>query len=367
MPFSRFMVAMRVRGIVGGFHEPRVRLPTGRWPSYTGAAMARTSKRRSSTAGSDGFHRLLAVCRRLRFEPHNIAHQLDERGRYEVELSREFPFLIKLFHYTSRRHTRGPTWHERLELFLPLDGPARFRMGDREVDLAPGDLLVVENSKLHHVVDFAGFNTRVVVLSFMPEFVYSLGSPSHDYAFLLPFYSQGQDRPHVLRARDRAAPPVFLSLARLLECYFARDDRPFRQAGCKAFLLEMLYHLAHGFGTSALLRWEFVREQQRSLRLKPLFDHISRSYSDQLRVAQAAALVGMSPAQLMKNFKRAAGMTLIAYVNHVRLANAARLLKESAHSIAAIASEVGFADQSYFDKQFKRAFGCSPTRFRSVL
>jgi AraC-like DNA-binding protein len=205
------------------------------------------------------------------------------------------------------------------------------------------------------------------VVSFMPEFVYSLGSPSHDYAFLLPFYSKQGNRPHVVVAASRDAGPVFLSLARLLECYFNEEERQFYQAGCKVFLLELLYHLARRVGASEVLRWEFLREQQRSLRLKPLFDHISRSYADKLTVAQAASLAGMSQAQLMKIFKRAAGMTLITYINHVRLANAARLLKESARSVADVASEVGFADQSYFDKQFKRAFGCSPTQFRTAL
>jgi AraC-like DNA-binding protein len=66
----------------------------------------------------------------------------------------------------------------------------------------------------------------------------------------------------------------------------------------------------------------------------------------------------------MKTFKKAAGMTLIAYMNHVRLANAARLLKETAHSIVEIADEVGSADQSYSGRQFKRAFGCPPKVFR---
>ncbi len=145
---------------------------------------------------------LMRVVERLRFEPHDIAAQLDGRRHYAMELSEEFPLSIKLFRYTSRRHTRGATWHERLELFLPIDGTVRFRMGEQEVELQRGDLLVVDNLKLHHVVDFPGFNTRVVVISFLPEFVYSLGSPSHDYAFLLPFYSKTERQPHVLRIGD---------------------------------------------------------------------------------------------------------------------------------------------------------------------
>jgi len=313
---------------------------------------------------SDALIPLRQVCDRLRFEPHDIARQLDDRGRYDLELSREFPFVIKLFHYTSRQHTRGPTWHERLELFLPLDGPTQFRMGDRDIRLEGGDLLVVDNFKLHHVVDFPGFDKRAIVVSFMPEFVYSLGSPSHDYTFLLPFYSQGNDRPRRLRPTDAAAAPVYSALATLLERYFLDANPCLREAGCKAFLLATLYHLAGHCSASSVMGWEFVREQERALRLKPLFEHISRHFASKLTVAEAAALLHMSQPQLMKTFKRVAGMTLVAYLTHVRVSNAAKLLRDTAQTIAEVAASVGFADQSYFDKQFKRAFGCTPNNFR---
>ncbi len=325
-------------------------------------ANPKTKNRNRPDGGSS---RLLEACSRLRFEPHDIAAQLDARGRYEVRLDKEFPLLIKLFRYTSRRHTRGATWHERLELFLPLDGLARFRMGEQEVELQAGELLVVDNLKLHHVVDFPGFNTRVVVISFLPEFVYSLGSPSHDYAFLLPFYSKVERRPHVMRAGDDAAPEVHGALARLLECYFGGAAKPFFQAGSKAFLLELLYHLASYFRASEVLKWEFVRQQERSLRLKKLFDHINSRAAEKLSVGAAARLAGMNTPQFMKTFKQVAGMTLVAYLNHVRLAHAARLLRETTRSIADIASAAGFSDQSYFDKRFKRAFGRTPKEFRT--
>ena len=308
---------------------------------------------------------LLGTVAKLRFEPHDIAAQLDQRGNYTVEMAEEFPLLIKLFRYTSRRHTRGATWHDRLELFMPLDGPARFRMGEQEVELQRGDLLVVDNLKLHHVVDFPGFDTRVVVISFLPEFVYSLGSPSHDYAFLLPFYSKVERRPHVLRASHADAAAVHDALAGLLECYFAGAAQPFYQAGSKAFLLQVLYHLAGHFRASEMLKWEFMRQQQRSLRLKKLFDHINARPAGKLPVSTAARLVGMSAPQFMKNFKQVAGMTLVAYLNHVRLANAARLLRETDRSIADIADATGFSDQSYFDKRFKRGFGRTPKEFRA--
>ena len=325
--------------------------------------MARNSQGRQTRVA---FAELKRVARRFAFEPHDIARQLDAQGRYEVDLDREFPFLIKLFHFSRRHHTRALTWHERLELFLPLDGEVRLQMGDQMIRLAPGDLLVVDNLKLHRVTDFPGFNTRVIVISFLPEFVYSLGSPSHDYAFLLPFYSKLENQPHVLRPRDAAAAPVHRAMAALLQTYFQTERDRFYRAGCKAFFLELLYHLARRFESSELLQWEFVRQQERSLRLKKLFDHISRNFAEKLSVAEAARLSGMSEPRFMKLFKQVAGMTLIAYLHHVRLSNAARLLKETTLSIAEIADRAGFSDQSYFDKRFKKSFGQAPTAFRAA-
>ncbi len=315
---------------------------------------------------NEGFGHLLGICDRLTFEPHDIAAQLDSRGRYEMELDREFPFVIKLFHFSSSHHTRGQTWHDRLELFMPLDGPARFRMGDQDVHLDRGDILVVDNLKLHHVLDFDGFNTRVIVISFLPEFVYSLGSPSHDYAFLLPFYSKVQNRPHIVRPTDGESSAHCFAIAELLNCFFNEAGEQYFQAGCKAYLLGLLYHLARRFRTSEILKWEFVRQQQQSLRFKNLFEHIRINYADKLTLREAAKIVGMSESQFMRGFKEVAGMTLVTYLNHVRLSNGLRLLKEPNLTIAEIAAAVGYSDQSYFDRQFKKSFGAPPKEFRVV-
>jgi AraC-like DNA-binding protein len=315
-------------------------------------------------AGHRPWEALLAACARLPFVPHDIAAQLDAGGRYEMPLDDEFPFAISLFHYRTDLHTRGSTWHERLELFVPIEGRTLFRMGESEFDLGPGDLLVVDNLKLHHVVDFDGFDSRAVVVSFRPEFVYSLGSPSHDYTFLMPFYAAAARRARVLPLPEH--PEAADALRRLVLCRFEEPDGALQRAGCKAFLLQLLLELARRFRASELADWEFLRQQQRTLRLKPLFDHVREHYADKLSVAEAAGLVRMSAPQFMKTFKKVAGTTLVAYLNHVRLANGSRLLRETSLSVAEIASAVGFADQSYFDKRFKRAFGRTPMEFRGA-
>jgi AraC-like DNA-binding protein len=72
----------------------------------------------------------------------------------------------------------------------------------------------------------------------------------------------------------------------------------------------------------------------------------------------------MSTAQFTRSFRQASGTSYLAYVTHLRLAEAARLLRGGMESIAEIANLTGFADQSHLDRKFKRAFGVTPRAFR---
>jgi len=296
----------------------------------------------------------------LQFQPHRI--QMDRTGRYDEALDREFPFVLRLFHYRHKDYTPGLTWHERLEVFLPLDAVTRMRMGEQDVELQPGEILIVDNLRLHMTVDYPGFESRVIVISFLPEFVYSLGSPSHDYFFLLPFYFRPSDAPHVVRQNSPFLTQMHHTIGELLQCYFERSI--YYQAGCKAHLLHLLYLLAQQFRSVEVLRSELIRQQDRAARLRPVFEYVAQNYTEGLTLKKGASLANMSQPQFMKLFKRVAGMTLVNYVTHVRLSHAFRLLKDSSLTIAEIAFQTGFSDQSHLDRRFKAAFGQVPSAVR---
>jgi AraC-like DNA-binding protein len=78
-------------------------------------------------------------------------------------------------------------------------------------------------------------------------------------------------------------------------------------------------------------------------------------------------LTKMSLPQFMKAFKKITGMTFVSYLTLVRLANAIPLLKRSSLPIGEIAKQVGFSDQSYFDRRFKAVFHQTPRAFRSKM
>ena len=81
-------------------------------------------------------------------------------------------------------------------------------------------------------------------------------------------------------------------------------------------------------------------------------------------IAVIAESVGLCPRQLERLFKAETGLTPIQYLRQLRLEQACQLLLNSPVSIKEIAVCVGLSSQSYFVREFKRAFHMTPSEFR---
>ncbi|MBQ1211433.1 MAG: PocR ligand-binding domain-containing protein [Clostridia bacterium] len=95
--------------------------------------------------------------------------------------------------------------------------------------------------------------------------------------------------------------------------------------------------------------------------------YIYKHYAKRVTLDQLAEKFGCCKATVMNAFKKKYGMTVITYLNQVRLDNAEHLLRTTAMPIKEISYLCGFCDQNYFSKLFSNRFGCSPTAFRSLL
>ncbi|WP_203882387.1 AraC family transcriptional regulator [Planotetraspora kaengkrachanensis] len=84
-----------------------------------------------------------------------------------------------------------------------------------------------------------------------------------------------------------------------------------------------------------------------------------------VRVADLAALVGVSPSHLSALFRRATGGGVLAHHTALRMAQARNLLDTTDATVAKIAREVGYPDPFYFSRHFKRMHEASPTEYRN--
>lgn len=306
----------------------------------------------------------IQALRKLPYEPFLVEHLTDRQRRYQLQLNPAFPFAVKSFDYDALSEPYPLNWHERLELFVPVQGEGEFRMGERVTPFEPGDILVVDNLRLHGVERFApSKRRRAVVITFLPEFVYTLGAPVCDSLFLSAFFAASEAQPRVGLA-DAASTPLHQALGQLVECYYTAADPLEQQAGSKALLLQVLFHLRKHFGWNQETRAEYFRRREHSQSLSALDAHLRANFAERITVASAAAFAGMSETKFMKQFKSATGETFVSYLRRLRMERALQLLEETGLTVAEVAAEVGFADQSYFDKVFRGFFGRTPSSFR---
>ena len=71
------------------------------------------------------------------------------------------------------------------------------------------------------------------------------------------------------------------------------------------------------------------------------------------------------PSWLGQAYKRATGEGLLETAARLRVEHAARLLRETDQSFAAIAQDAGFCDQSHMNRTFRRILGRSPSAVRT--
>ncbi len=93
-------------------------------------------------------------------------------------------------------------------------------------------------------------------------------------------------------------------------------------------------------------------------------EYMNYNYTQKLTLEDAAALVGYSPAYFSRIFKDEMGLTFKEALNSLRIEKSKNLLLSSTASISEICSMVGFNDQSYYCKVFKRLSGITPDKFR---
>lgn len=93
---------------------------------------------------------------------------------------------------------------------------------------------------------------------------------------------------------------------------------------------------------------------------------INDEYDRKIRLAELAALCDLSQSQLLRAFKKQFGTSPHQYLLDRRIEMAKRcLLSETCEPLGQLAASLGFADQSHFTRQFCRATGVTPNRFRS--
>ena len=101
-------------------------------------------------------------------------------------------------------------------------------------------------------------------------------------------------------------------------------------------------------------------------RVRKVRDWLDAHCREAVRLTTLAQIAECSPGLINRLFRQHFGLPPYEYLVQLRLGLAARRLRESDQSLADIAYETGFADQSHLQRFFRRAYGTTPQTYRQA-
>jgi AraC-like DNA-binding protein len=99
--------------------------------------------------------------------------------------------------------------------------------------------------------------------------------------------------------------------------------------------------------------------------VKLVRQYLERHFAENVSLDEITAVAGLSSYHLIRVFREETGLPPHAYLEQVRIHRARHLLRAGT-SIAEVALQTGFSDQSHFTRHFKKMTGVTPGQYRQT-
>ncbi|WP_041669234.1 AraC family transcriptional regulator [Acetobacterium woodii] len=107
------------------------------------------------------------------------------------------------------------------------------------------------------------------------------------------------------------------------------------------------------------------QNQATSLKIEKIITYMHQNIEKKLTLTELSKMVELSATYLSRTFKETTGYSVIAFFNKVKIDKAKELMSEGNKKVKEVAEVLGFTDEFYFSRVFKKNEGISPTDFYS--
>lgn len=180
---------------------------------------------------------------------------------------------------------------------------------------------------------------------------------NHYSGFLMFGQVRSSDSNNIALIEQRAN-ELGLSTSSLVSAYNALPSVTLEKIHAAATMLSIISkHIIH----TGILR----RRDQKIIDEIDLY--IRQHLSEPISARNLAEHVHMNAAYLTDMMKHQTGSGCLEYIHRIKLSAAKELLITSDISIGEISLKLGFTDQNYFTRLFKRYYGSTPTQYRQNI
>jgi len=246
-----------------------------------------------------------------------------------------------------------PHYHNAFEITYYWRGGAEFFVRDQTYPVEPGAVIFVNTFEIHNRIPSDRYTERTLLI-YRPSFLETTAGLPDVFA-ILDAELEGCRHIKLPDALRADAEPI---LRAMLAAY--KGGGPYAPVYLRAYLTIFLTGIAEHLGTLRARGFQ----PGGNARLRDLIRFIHEHLDARLTLEDIARHFRTDRYYLCRYFKKHTGLSVMDYVNRMRIVNAEKLIVQNSHSITDIGLMVGFSNITNFDRTFKRYTGISPREYR---
>ena len=242
--------------------------------------------------------------------------------------------------------------HRSYEIYYLLKGEREYFIEDRFFTVSAGDLVLIPQKVMHRTEGEGGLR---ILLHFTDTFLQRFFTDSVLTPLLgsLPAVFRGDlpDRERILDMLNAMLTEYNRSI---------QEGTPLNEVLISGYLYHILFAMAHSPNN-------YISHSKNDDRMTQIIQYINENYSNITDIEQIAEHFFISKYHLCRFFRKNLGISLVTYLNNIKILEACNLIKNGCSNMTEIAILCGFNSSSYFCKVFKKEKGISPTEFRKAI
>lgn len=246
----------------------------------------------------------------------------------------------------SKHHMSFMHHHDSYEIYYTVSGEREYFIENSFFKATNGDFVLIPKNLLHRT---AGKGADRILVYFSDSFLETYFSKDMIARLLSGF------EPKIFRPNETVQEKSRALLSTLLSSYKAQADVTL----LAAYLFELLFLLSNEENTA-------VNGTDADGRINQILCYINENYYKIESIDEIANHFYISKSYLCRSFSKSMGISLITYLNTVKIRAACDMLQQGKLNMTEIALRCGFNSSAYFCKVFKQETGFAPGEYKSL-
>ncbi|WP_433945587.1 helix-turn-helix domain-containing protein [Paenibacillus sp. SN-8-1] len=143
------------------------------------------------------------------------------------------------------------------------------------------------------------------------------------------------------------------------------SDQPDYYWPCRSrsYLMELLFLIRRSYQRAVFTPAAVPYHVSDSV--KPILEYLHTHYKEKIKLEDLTSAFHLNKTTLGEQFKRSTGLSLIAYLNKIRMTMADSMLRNTLLPTTEIMERIGFRDDAHFIRHFRKYSGYSPAEYRN--